>query len=84
MEGARRGILPGATSENCQTSAEGVLDIVGVQGYDVTIEPSTITDDTEFVTVTVEIDLLSNALPMSQFILGNTYHREITLQRERQ
>ena len=73
LEGARRGILPGATAQNCRDASETLLDIVRIQDYNVTVDPSTITDQTEQVTVTVQVDLTANA---STFELISPWHKE--------
>ena len=80
-EGARRGILPGATADDCEAAAEAVLDMVGINGYDVTASP--IQPLSENVTVTVDIPITAeNNYVTPQFYLGRTVTASITLPRE--
>jgi len=82
LEGAREGIVPGATATKCQDRAQEHLDLLGVKDSEVIISPTVILDDTDEITVTVRIPMTENALPMSQFVLGETMERSITLKRE--
>ncbi len=82
LEAARAGITPGATSQHCEDVATQMLDIARVKGATVTVNPSPITPLTPAVSVTVEIPMTENALPMSQMVLGTTLSQTITLPRE--
>ena len=82
MQGARTGMLPGATAQKCIDAAQDVLDLVGVTNPTITVDPTTITSSTQFVTVTVKVPLSENALPMSEFILGGEMEQTISLPRE--
>ena len=82
LEGAREGIIPGATSERCAERAEEQLDLLGVKNAEVVIEPETILPTTNEITVTVKIPMTDNALPMSRFVIGKMMERSIKLRRE--
>ena len=82
LEGAREGMLPGATASDCQDAAEEMLDILAVKEYTVTVTPNVILPETPEITVTVEVPMSDNALPMSEYVLGGTVTRSITLPRE--
>jgi Flp pilus assembly protein TadG len=82
LEGARAGMIPGATAQDCTDAANGLLDIIGIQNATVTIEPSTIVPATPDVAVTVTIPLADNSLPMSKFVLGTTMSQTAELPRE--
>ena len=82
-EGARRGILPGATSTECKNTAIALLDMVGINGYTVTVIPSVIDPDTEDVTVVVDLPITSaNNYVTPQFYMGSSVNATITLPRE--
>ncbi|GAB5405497.1 MAG: pilus assembly protein [Aureliella sp.] len=55
-EGARAGILPGATATDCEQAAQRVLDISRVRQSDVSVTPSNL--DTESTTVVVEVSVV--------------------------
>lgn len=82
LEGARAGMIPGATAQDCTDAANSLLDIIGIQNATVTIDPSTIVPATEVVEVTVTIPLADNSLPMSKFVLGTTMTQTAQLPRE--
>ncbi|MDB4539852.1 pilus assembly protein [Saprospiraceae bacterium] len=82
LEGARAGMIPGATAQDCTDAANSLLDIIGIQNATVTIDPSTIVPATEVVEVTVTIPLADNSLPMSKFVLGTTMSQTAQLPRE--
>ena len=52
-EGARRGIVPGATAANCRASAQAVLNSISAGGATINVTPTVITKDTPEVTVAV-------------------------------
>lgn len=82
LEGARAGILPGAIAQNCIDAANAELVKLQIAGATVTVVPSVITHTTPQVTVSVNVPLSQNALPMSHFVMGKTLIQSITLARE--
>jgi hypothetical protein len=82
LEGARAGMVPGATAQGCVDAASELLDILGIQNAVVTINPPVIDPSTENVEVTVSIPLTENSLPMARFVLGATMQQTATLPRE--
>ena len=82
LEGARAGMIPGATAQDCSDAANELLDIIGIQNATVTINPTSILPTTEEVEVTVTIPLADNSLPMSKFVLGTTMSQTAQLPRE--
>ena len=54
-EGARVGIIPGATPDQVVSAAESVLRIAGVRNSRVTTNPAVIQVDSETIEVTVEV-----------------------------
>lgn len=79
---ARRGMLPGAQASDCIDVANNSLAILGVKNASVAVSPSILTPTTPELTVTIEIPLSENAMPMSKFVMGNTFKRCVTLKRE--
>ena len=83
FEGARRGIVPGATSTDCQQEAQAILDIVGIADSTITVTPTTITDETPEVTVDVTIPLnATNGYVVPKYFVGQSINKSITLSRE--
>ena len=82
-EGARRGIVPGATAAECETAATDLLDLVDISGGTAVTSPSTIAPNTDSVTVTVAVPITTaNAFVTPQFFFGKTISAEVTLPRE--
>lgn len=54
-EGARTGIIPGATPQKIEQSVQFVLSSVGVTNFQVDVSPANITNQTERVSVTVSV-----------------------------
>ena len=82
LEGARAGMVPGATAQDCMDAANELLDIIGIQNATVTINPTNVVPTTEEVEVTVTIPLADNSLPISKFVLGTTMSQTAQLPRE--
>ena len=82
-EGARRGVLPGATAANCAAVTQDLLDIIGVADSTITVTPLVILADTEEVTVTVEVPMtMANGYITPTYYLGRTLRASVTLPRE--
>ena len=80
-EGARRGIVPGAAVADVQATAGAVMNAVGAKNVSITTTPSTISDTTATLTVTIDVPLSSNSWigrTTSQHMI-----RSCTLSRER-
>ena len=82
-EGARRGIVPGATADNCRASALTVLNSISARDAQITVTPSVITKDTPQVTVAVAIPVNNNSWVIPVFFKDKTIASSMTLQRER-
>lgn len=82
-EGARRGVVPGATAANCQAAAQAVLNSVAAQDATIAVTPAVIVADTPQVTVDVTIPLGSNSWVLPVFFAGRTIEASMTLNRER-
>ena len=81
-EGARVGIIPGATSREAEDEAERILTSLGIIDFDIDVTPSTIKSGTEEVTVKVKVPLDKNSFVPNQFFGGKEIERELTMARE--
>ena len=85
-EGARIGILPGATQAGVQQAVDHILDTIGAQGSAVEILPQVIIQDAEeveVVEVVVSVPYAPNAWISSFFIRNNpTFTSSCVLRRE--
>lgn len=59
-EAARRGIVPGATAADVVNEATQIMGFVGARNVTVDVVPATITQDTEEITVTVNVPVADN------------------------
>ena len=72
-EGARRGIVPGATSAQVQAEVQRVMGAVGARNVNIEVNPTTITNETDVVTVNVSVPMNSNSL-ISPVLFRNLFH----------
>ena len=83
FEGARRGIVPGATAESCRAQCEEILRIAGVQDFTVQVTPNNIDATTEVINVSADIPITArNSFGISAFFRGRVLRKEITLPRQ--
>ena len=82
-EGARRGIIPGASAAECLAAATEELETVGIDSFRVRVFPTRITENTETVRVQIDVDLTpSNGIFVSGFFAGDSVRKSIELVRE--
>ncbi len=81
-EGARRGVVPGATATDCMNAAVSVLTAVGANSASVSVAPPFIDDTTPQVTVTISVPLSSNSWGPARFLSGATLRSVSTKSRE--
>lgn len=81
-EGARQGIIPGATAASCQVEAQRLLSAIGVRGATITVTPAVILPDTPRVTVDIDIPFNLNAYFASLFFGGRSMSSSCVLTRE--
>jgi Flp pilus assembly protein TadG len=82
FEGARRGIVPGATVAAVRTRVDAVLAAIGVDDATVQIEPTTLSRSADTITVRVTIALDHHTWVPSRFVAGRSVSRSCTLSRE--
>ncbi len=81
-EGARRGIVPGATADDVRAAALAVCDIVGGREAYVAVSPPVITPTTPSLNVTVTMPLNRNGWVVPRFIDAESLTQSITMARE--
>jgi Flp pilus assembly protein TadG len=81
-EGARQGIIPGATADEVESKARSVLRTIGVGSANIKVTPSTIKNDTREVTVRIEMPLDRNLFAPAFFFRGKSLDRTFVMQRE--
>lgn len=81
-EGARRGIVPGATATEVQSEVQSVLRTIGISGATISVTPSTITNSTRDITVRVQLPLDRGLFAPALFFQGKVLDKSIVMQRE--
>lgn len=81
-EGARRGIVPGATAADVRAAAQTILDATAAKKASVTVTPSVITQDTTQVTVAIDIPFNANSWFAPYFFKDRNLAASLTLSRE--
>lgn len=82
-EGSRRGIVPGATADDCRASAQEVLDCIFASDAQIDVSPSEIDDETDEITVSVTVPVNSNSWVVPLFFDNMSVSGSMTLRRER-
>jgi len=82
-EAARAAMVPGATSLEAEQEADELLSAAGLKGASTFVDPLTITQETPFVTVRVEVPVAPNSWITSQFFQDASVQSEVTLLTER-
>jgi Flp pilus assembly protein TadG len=83
FEGARRGIVPGATVDDVQQQVATILSTVGVRAAVVSVEPATITNGSPSITVTITVPIRENSWVPLKLLGDTTFDATCTLHRER-
>ena len=81
-EGARRGIVPGATATQVRDISNAVLRTVGIRSSVITIDPPTITPSTSSVKVDVEVPMNANGFLNPLFFRNRVIRASMTMRRE--
>jgi Flp pilus assembly protein TadG len=80
---AREIKVPGATAAEAIAKVDEILNTVGANSYTVTVTPTTITDNTEYVTVSITAAIQNNIVLTSQFFKGRSLTASAKLKTER-
>lgn len=81
-EGARVGIIPGATEDRINAACGRLLRSVGIRNFDVIVTPAVITTDTDEVTVEVRVPFGGNTSIPTFYIDNPTFRGRCQLSRE--
>lgn len=81
-EGARVGIIPGASSDKIEAAVKGVLNSVGINNFDVNVNPKKINTDTKSVQVEVLVPFRSNTSIPPFFVKDPRFRGQCELSRE--
>ncbi len=81
-EGARRGIVPGASAADARGAALSILTAVCVREAEVKVNPSVIDADTSEITVTIDVPLNQNGWITPKFFGDDILQSSCTLARE--
>ena len=82
-EGARSGMVPGATSDEASKAAQLLLLAAGLRSTSITVTPTVITEDTPIITVRVEVPIAQNAWISPHWFKNSMVISEISLFCER-
>jgi hypothetical protein len=81
-EGARRGIVPGASAADVRSTAVSVLSRIGVSGATIDVSPATIVNSTPEVSVRIRLPLDRGLFAPALFFVGKSLDRTLVMQRE--
>ena len=81
-EGARTGIVPGATKEKIEHTVGQLLLAVGIKDFKVKVDPKKIDETTDKVTVTVSVPVRKNMSFPAFFLEDPTFRGRCELSRE--
>lgn len=81
-EGARVGIVPGATTQQVRAEVDSLLAIVGVRGATIEITPQNFASNASQVSVLVRANYAENSWASDRFFKGVVITGHATLDRE--
>jgi Flp pilus assembly protein TadG len=81
-EGARQGIVPGATAADVRTKAQSVMRTIGIRTAAIDVTPAVIDNSTPEVAVRIQMPLDQNLFAPAFFFRGLTLDRTFVIQRE--
>lgn len=81
-EGARQGIVPGATAADVQTKAQSVMRTIGIRTAAIDVTPAILDNTTPEVAVRIRMPLDQNLFAPAFFFRGLTLDRTFVIQRE--
>ncbi len=82
-EGARQGIVPGASAADCVTAAERILAISRIRGATVSVTPADLQTNTNTLTVTITVPYAANTVVAPTFTKTLEISRACELNREK-
>lgn len=82
-EGARVGIVPGASAAECQSAAQRILDLSNVRGARVTVTPANLNITTDTIRVNIAVPYAGTAIIPPTFTRLLNVNRRCELVREK-
>lgn len=82
-EGARTGIIPGSTAEECIAAAQQVLDISKIRAATIRVTPADLRVGSDSIVVSIEVPYQQNTIVTPAFTKGLTIQRRCELLREK-
>lgn len=80
FEGARRGIVPGATASDCEIAASRLIETMGLTDVDVTITPAILDATADSVTVGIDVPIsAANGFGLTGFMSGKNMSKTVTM-----
>lgn len=81
-ESVRTGIIPGATVAEVRAQGNRVLSTIGIKNSTIDVTPAVIADDTEEITVRIQVPLQDNTFIPPTFFKSHVTDRTLTMVRE--
>jgi len=81
-EGARQGIIPGATTAKVRSTSQRILRTIGISGATIDVTPAVLLNDTPEVSVRLRIPLDRGLFAPAFFFIGKTLDRTLVMKRE--
>lgn len=81
-EGARKGIIPGASASECIQATRDILRISGIQNAQITVVPSSLSTLSDTVRVNVSVPYSRNTIVTQLFTKGLNINRFCEMTRE--
>ncbi len=78
-EGARRGVVPGATQESAQKAAEDIATASSLRNVQVQVETKELSPSVQSIAVTVNAPLSENGIFVGAFLGNTTVSRSVTM-----
>lgn len=81
-EGARTGIVPGATAQEVEDSVEEMLAAIGIKNASISTRPNNLSRETDTVAVTVSVRFSDNSVFAPAFVGNKRFERTCEMTRE--
>ena len=82
-EGARLGIVPGATPEECIAATQLVLGTAGIRNAQITVTPENLRNESDNISVSVTASFRDNTVLAPFFMGDGQFERSCVLTREK-
>jgi len=82
-EGARVGIVPGASAADCTTAAQRILDVSNIRGSTITVTPNNLNTNSDSVRVRISLPYSATAVIPPTFTRLVSINRQCELIREK-